>query len=72
MMAANNYKLLGVISGYEREDANFNLQAATTYSGKLSANSGVASVVPATELDALLNCAMLQAQRDSIVKQAGH
>ena len=70
VIAANNYKLLGVISGYEQEDADFNLQAATTYSGKLGMNSGVASVVPAKELDALLNCAQLQSQRDLVI-QAG-
>jgi len=69
MVAANDYKLLGVISGYEEEDTNLNLQAATTYSGKLSLNSGVASVVPAKELDTLLNSAQLQAQRDMVVKQ---
>lgn len=70
-IGGNNYKLLGVISGYEREDANFNLEAATTYTGKLGLNSGVASVVPAKELDALLNSAKLQALRDDAVKQTG-
>jgi hypothetical protein len=71
MKAGNNYKLLGVISGYETEDANFNLQAATTYSGKVGMNSGVASVVPAKDLDILLNCEQLQAQREAVVKQGG-
>jgi hypothetical protein len=69
LIAGNNYKLLGVVSGYEKEDADFNLQAATTYSGKLGMNSGVASVVPAKELDALLNGEQLQSQRDLVVKQ---
>jgi hypothetical protein len=69
MVVGNNYKLLGVVSGYEQEDAEFNLQAATTYSGKLGTNSGVASVVPAKELDSLLNCQQLQSQRDFAIKQ---
>lgn len=70
VIAGNNYKLIGVVSGYEQEDADFNLQAATTYSGKLGVNSGVASVVPAQELDALLNCARLRSLRDSVVDQS--
>jgi hypothetical protein len=69
MSSGDNYRLLGVVSGYEKEDANFDLEAATTYSGKLGMNSGVASVVPANEVDALLNCPKLQAQRDAILKR---
>jgi hypothetical protein len=65
LSVGTNYKLLGVVSGYEFEDADFNLQAATTYSGTLGANSGVTSIVPAEELDKLLNSAPLQALRDS-------
>jgi len=61
------YRLLGVVSGYEFEDTDFNLQAATTYAGKLGANSGVTSVVPADELDKLINCPKLQAMRDAEV-----
>ena len=70
IFSGNNYKLLGVISGYEQEDANFNLQAATSYSGKIGMNSGVASVVPAQELDKLLNSEKLQVLRDDAVRQA--
>lgn len=64
------YRLLGVVSGYEFEDTDFNLQAATTYAGKLGANSGVTSVVPADELDKLINCAKLSAMRDAEVAKA--
>jgi hypothetical protein len=63
-----DYKLLGVVSGYAHEDTDFNFQVVTTYAGKLGANSGVASVVPAKELDRLLNSPTLQTQRDAAVK----
>jgi hypothetical protein len=67
LLMGTNYRLLGVVSGYEFEDTNFNLQAATTYSGKLGANSGVTSVVPAEELHKLINTPSLQVMRDAVV-----
>jgi hypothetical protein len=67
LMVGSSYKLLGVVSGYEFEDTDFNLQAATTYSGTVGANSGVTSVVPAGELDKLINSPLLQAKRDADV-----
>jgi hypothetical protein len=70
LMMGANYKLLGVVSGYEFEDTDFNLQAATTYSGKIGANSGVTSVVPAEELDKLINSRSLQAKRDAVAAQS--
>jgi hypothetical protein len=67
LMMGSNYKLLGVVSGYEFEDTDFNLQAATTYSGTLGANSGVTSIVPAAELDKLINSPKLQSMRDAVI-----
>jgi len=69
IMMGYDYRLLGVVSGYADEDTKFNFQVVTTYSGKFGANSGVATVVPAKELDNLLNSAKLQALREDGVKK---
>ena len=61
------YKLLGVISGYYHEDSDLKLTVATTLRGKLEQNSGIAMVVPADELKALLDSPALQAARDAEV-----
>jgi hypothetical protein len=62
---AGGYKLLGVISGYYHEDSDFKLTVATTLHGRLEQNSGIAMVVPADELKALLDSPSLQAARDA-------
>ena len=61
------YKLLGIISGYYHEDSDLKLTVATTLRGKLEQNSGIAMVVPADELKALLDSPALQAARDAEV-----
>jgi hypothetical protein len=61
------YMLLGVVSGYYHEDSNLNLTVATTLTGTLEQNSGIAMIVPADELKALLDSPTLQAARDSYV-----
>ncbi len=69
MVGGPNFRLLGVVSGYEFEDTNFNLQAATTYSGVLGANSGITSIVPAEQLGLLIDSVAFKLQRDSVANQ---
>jgi hypothetical protein len=63
-----SYLLLGVVSGYYFEDADFKLTVATTLEGTAHANSGISMIVPAYELKALLDSPLCQAWRDSYVK----
>jgi hypothetical protein len=63
-VSGSQYKLLGIISGYYHEDSDLKLTVATTLHGKLEQNSGIAMVVPADELKALLDSPALQAARD--------
>jgi len=65
--AGYEYHLLGIISGFYHEDSNLNLTIATTYTGTLEQNSGIAMVVPVDELKALLDSPDLKAQRDAEV-----
>src|SRR5258708_2682671 len=51
----DNYVLLGVISGYYPESANFSVPAATVLTGEVRDNSGIATIVPGEELAKLLN-----------------
>jgi hypothetical protein len=65
------YRILGVISGYFFEDTDFALTIATTANGTFRGNSGIASVVPADDLKALLESPTLQALRDAeVARQA--
>jgi hypothetical protein len=66
----SSYHLLGIISGYYLEDADFKLTVATTVEGTLHANSGIALAVPAYELKALLDSPTLQEARDAVVRAA--
>ncbi len=59
------YRLLGVVSGYMIEDANFRLRVATTLEGKVEGNSGISMVVPVDELKTILDSAELQRLRDA-------
>ena len=61
-----SYLLLGVVSGYYPEGEIFSVPAAVL-TGEVHDNSGIATVVPAYELKALLDSAPLQAMRDVIV-----
>jgi Trypsin-like peptidase domain len=65
LMMGTHYELLGIISGFYHEDSNLNLTVATNLTGTLEQNSGIAMVVPADELKALLNTPALQAARDA-------
>lgn len=64
------YHLLGVVSGYYYEDQDFNLEIATTVKGTAHANSGVAMIVPADLLKALLDGPELKAARDDYFSRA--
>jgi hypothetical protein len=68
LTAGYSYLLLGVVSGYYLEDADFKLTVATTLEGTLHGNSGISIVVPAYELRTLLESPQLQSMRDDIVK----
>lgn len=67
LVAGYDYRLLGVVSGFYHEDADLKLTVATTLTGKLEENSGIAMVVPADELKKLLDSPELQADRDANV-----
>ena len=61
-----NYRFLGVVSGYYFEDSEFNLQIATTVTGRQHANSGITLIVPADFLkDLILKDSELARIRDS-------
>jgi hypothetical protein len=64
--AGYDYRLLGVISGFYHEDADLKLTIATTFVGKLEENSGIAMVVPADDLKALLESPDLRLERDAV------
>jgi S1-C subfamily serine protease len=54
-LGMNGYRLLGVVSGYYYEDADFNLEIATSYQGTMHGNSGIAMIVPAIYLRDLID-----------------
>ncbi len=68
LMFGPSFLLLGVVSGYYLEDANFKLTVATTLEGTLHGNSGISIVVPAYELKTVLDSRLLQGLRDASVK----
>jgi trypsin-like peptidase len=64
---SDNYRLLGLISGYYPESVGFSVPAATVLTGEVRDNSGIATIVPADELNKLLNSAELRADQDTYV-----
>jgi hypothetical protein len=72
IIAGTAYRLLGVVSGYFFETADFKLQVATTLTGSTLANSGISLVVPAEELELALGSPDLKAQREAeVVREKG-
>jgi hypothetical protein len=69
-VAPDRYWLLGIVSGYMYEDADFKLTVATALQGTVSANSGICTVVPVDALKALLEQPELQKLRDDAVERA--
>lgn len=66
-VAGLNYKPLGVVSGYVKEAASFELQTIAAYAGTMDANSGIATVVPAQKILDLLNAPVLKALRENAI-----
>jgi hypothetical protein len=64
IISGDSYKVLGVVSGMYDEDTDFNLQVTTTLEGTVHGNSGIAMIVPVSQLKALLDDPRLQANRD--------
>ncbi len=65
LQLTDDYRFLGVVSGYYYEDSEFKLQIATTAQGKIHNNSGVSMIVPADILkDLILNDSDFKKDRD--------
>ena len=67
IIAGEDYRLLGVVSGYFYEDQELSLKAATTLKGKAHANSGIAIIVPASALKELIEDPRVKSKREAIV-----
>jgi hypothetical protein len=67
LTAGYDYRLLGIISGYYHEDSDLTLTVATTLTGTVKENSGIAMVVPVDELKSILESSVFKALRDSEV-----
>ncbi|HET7259612.1 MAG TPA: trypsin-like peptidase domain-containing protein [Candidatus Acidoferrum sp.] len=65
VISGENYKLLGVLSGYYPESVGFSVPAATVLTGEVRDNSGIATIVPGEDLIDLLNSPEAQADRDN-------
>jgi len=65
--AGTHYELLGIVSGFYHEDSDLTLTIASTYTGTLEGNSGIAMVVPADALKDLLDSPELKAARDQAI-----
>jgi len=72
LRVGDEYKLLGVVSGYVKESSDFSLQTVASYAGTVDANSGVATVVPAQDLLNLVNSPPLKIARDEEVQRLTH
>lgn len=69
-LGVGGYHLLGVVSGNYSEDENFNLEITATVKGTARANSGVAMVVPADQVKALLDSPELKNAREALIPKA--
>jgi hypothetical protein len=65
LFIGDQYKLLGVVSGFYHEDSDLRLRVATTLTVKQEQNSGIAMIVPVDELKTMLDAPALQAVRDA-------
>lgn len=64
-----DYRLVGVVSGYLIEDEDMSLKLETTVEATASANSGITTIVPVGELKKLLDDDRLRAIRDAQAAQ---
>ena len=69
VLAMEGYRLLGVVSGYYFEDADFNLEISTTVRGTTHGNSGIAMIVPADYLKSLLDDPAIKGPRDAYLSR---
>jgi len=63
--AGEDYRLIGVVSGYLTEDEDMSLKLEATVEATGAANSGITTIVPVGELKKLLDDDRLRAQRDA-------
>ncbi len=63
------YGLLGILSGYFFEDADFKLRVATTLEGVVRANSGISTIVPIEHVQNILDSPELTLQREIVVQR---
>ena len=56
--------LLGLLSGFYPESVGYSVASATVLTGEVRDNRGIATIVPAEEINKLLDSSELQAQRD--------
>jgi hypothetical protein len=63
------YGVFGIVSGYMWEDDQLTLRPATDYEGTIHANSGIAVIVPVSQLKDLLYSPDLQQARDNVLAQ---
>jgi hypothetical protein len=66
-MAGQDFRMLGVISGFYGEDDKFNLTVQTNVSGNAGSNSSIAVIVPAMLVKDLLNDPRVVAEREAAV-----
>lgn len=64
-----DYRFLGVVTGEIQENEDLTLKVSTTYKGTIPANSNVAVVVPASEVQKLLMLPQFRLSRDVYVAE---
>jgi|GEM_PF-1515959 len=67
LMVGERYLFLGVVSGLEPEETDVALQPVTTYSGKISANSGISFIIPADQVAELINGPAMTDFREKVI-----
>jgi hypothetical protein len=72
VISGPSYRLLGIISGEVKENANLTLNVTTTLSGSVGENSNVSTVVPVGELLKILKSAKFQKMRDDAIAKQPH
>lgn len=69
ILMGERYLLIGVVSGYFPESAEYSVPAAQVLTGNVHDNSGVTTVVPVDELLKLLNSPDLQVSRNDEIER---
>jgi hypothetical protein len=66
-----DYRLLGVVTGEVFESNDFTLQVSTSFGGTVHANSNISVIVPAEEIQKILDSADLKKLRDDAIAKLG-